>query len=170
VEVAGPDVAGAVDAGAGVAGADGWALASASNVVSIVAGTAKLNAAANPRRENRFRREIILRPPLPHTYFVQNTFMVRFDSDQVAPAQSKDGVFRTRRTSGRGAANRGERSERSLRRTVTDRHYRLIHHCAVLDYFARSGSSRMMTWPPPGKAMRNQSQRQLSTLQCLQTT
>jgi hypothetical protein len=58
-------------------------------------GTAKLNAAASPRRGNTFRREIIfsatphlLKAALPQAaYFIQHTFMVRFDSDQVARAQ-----------------------------------------------------------------------------------
>ena len=53
------DGAGADGAGADGAGAVGCVCASASDIVSIVAGTPKPNAAASPRREKAPRREII---------------------------------------------------------------------------------------------------------------
>ena len=53
------DGAGADGAGADGAGAVGCVCASASDIVSIVAGTPKPNAAASPRREKAPRREIL---------------------------------------------------------------------------------------------------------------
>ena len=53
------DGAGADGVGADGAGAVGCVCASASDIVSIVAGTPKPNAAASPRREKAPRREIL---------------------------------------------------------------------------------------------------------------